>query len=311
VTATDTTPRTRPLPLALVGLLRDLVVGGLLCLSPLTSLIALGWLTRRMQATVAKARGVDLPRPGWIMGPRGQGRIARILGGLGANIRTGVMTLAGLGALTLPFSAFWLGAWWAGWENSFNKGYEQAAIGPGVWLAATLLALVVLAHLPFALAHAASEGRLAAFFALRRIRAIAAAAGWRGPWLGLLTVVLSLPLLGARALPALIEEIVPGFADMPPDHQMQVADTVALLTAFYTFAAVYILRGRAAVLYARATARLAAAQRPVSRLSALVWPLLSGVIALGLVFQILSGQFMNYDPRLWLTHPAFLLPWSP
>jgi len=88
------------------------------------------------------------PRPGWVMGPRGAGLVVRLLGGLGANVSAGVRMLAGLAIWTLPFTILWLGAWWAGWENSLNKGYEQAQIGPAVFLAGTILALPLLTLLP-------------------------------------------------------------------------------------------------------------------------------------------------------------------
>lgn len=284
------------LPWRLIRLARDLAVGGLLCLHPVTSIIALGWITRRMAAIMGAGAA-----PGWLMGPTGAGIVTRTLGGLAANIRDGLRTLAGLALLTLPFTALWLGAWWAGWENSFNKGYEQAAIGPAVWLAATLPALLILAHLPFALAHAAREGRLGAFTAWRTIRRIRAAAGWRGPWLALMSVILSLPFLGALALPAFVEDIIPGFATMAPQDQHSIADLIHLATALYAFASLYTLRTMAARITLRAPAKV--------WLSPL-WLILSCAIWFGLVAQIVIAQFMNYDPVKWLTHPLYLLPWA-
>jgi hypothetical protein len=284
------------LPWRLIRLGRDLAVGGVLCLHPVTSIIALGWLTRRMAAIMAAGA-----MPGWLMGPPGAGLVTRALGGLGANIREGARTLAGLAMLTLPFTALWLGAWWAGWENSFNKGYEQAAIGPAVWLGATIPALLILAHLPLALAHAAREGRLGAFAEWRAIRRMRAAAGWRGAWLALVSVTLALPFLGAQALPVFVENILPGFAAMPPDDQQTIAGTTALVTAAYTFASLHVLRGMAARIAIRPPAR--------AWLSPL-WLILSCVIWFGLVAQIVIAQFMNYDPWKWLVHPLYLLPWA-
>jgi hypothetical protein len=284
------------LPWRLIRLARDLAVGGLLCLHPVTSIIALGWITRRMAAIMGAGA-----TPGWLLGPQGEGVITRALGGLGANIRDGVRTLVGLALLTLPFTALWLGAWWAGWENSFNKGYEQAAIGPAVWFGATIPALLVFAHLPFALAHAAREGRLGAFAAWRTIRQMRAAAGWRGPWLALVSITLSLPFLGAQALPVFIEEIVPGFAAMAPEDQQSIAGTVHVLTALYSFASLYALRSMAARIAIRPPAR--------AWLSPL-WLILACVLWFGLVAQIVIAQFMNYDPWKWLIHPLYLLPWA-
>jgi hypothetical protein len=292
VTATLARPA---LPWRLIRLARDLAVGGLLCLHPITAIIALGWLARRMAAIMGAGA-----TPGWLLGPSGAGRITRALGGLGANIRDGMRTLAGLALLTLPFTVLWLGAWWAGWENSFNKGYEQAAISPLVWFGATAYALLILAHLPFALAHAARQARLGAFAEWRTIRRMRAAAGWRGPMLALVSVTLSLPFLGAQALPAFIEDIVAGFAQMTTENQQSIAGTIHLLTALYSFASLYTLRSMAARIAMRA---------PGSHWLSPLWLVLSCAIWFGLVAQIVIAQFMNYDPWKWLIHPFYLLPW--
>ncbi|MBT8456227.1 MAG: hypothetical protein HKO95_14895 [Rhodobacteraceae bacterium] len=294
------------LPGRLLGLVRVLAVGTLLCLSPLTSLIALGWLTRVMGATIARRSGGEAEPVGWILGPRGQGAVTRLAGGLGANIRAGVLTAAGLALWTLPFTVAWLGAWWAGWENSFNKGYEQAAVGPLVWLVATVVAVPVLAHLPFALAHWAAERRMAAFFELRRIRAVFAAAGWRAVWLAFLSALAVVPFFGLRGLPVFVEGYVPGFAGMSPEEQAQVAQGFDLLGAAVAFGALFFLRQRAAAIYARAVTRATAP----SRIGRVLWFGLASLLWLVLPVAIVFGQFLNYDPVLWLTHPLFLLPWA-
>ncbi|MEL6643838.1 MAG: hypothetical protein AAFQ79_07885 [Pseudomonadota bacterium] len=309
------------LPGRLVGLIRDLILGTLFCLTPVTALIALGWLTRVMGATIDRHRG-QAPEPvGWILGPKGQGGIARALGGLGANIRSGVMTAAGLAVFTLPFTLAWLGAWWAGWENSFNKGYEQASVGPLIWFAGTALALPVLAHLPFALAHFAAERRWPAFFELRRIHSVFAAAGWRAVWLALLSALTVVPFFGLRAMPVFVEGIVPGFAEMTPEAQLQVARGFMLAGAALSFAVLLFLRTMAARLYARSIPR-AAARWPAlwpdvraegavpSRVMRWVWLGLAMLVWLAVPVSIVFGQFMNYDPVLWLTHPLYLLPWA-
>ena len=317
----------RPLPLRALGLLKNLVIGILLCFTPLTALLALGWLTRRMGASVAGRWGQQAPPPGWLLGPRGAGRIARAAGGLAANIRSGVITALGLAMLTLPFTALWLGAWWAGWENSFNKGYEQAGVGPSVWMLGGLISLPLLAHLPLALAHAAAEDRLGAFFEWRRIRSIAAAAGWRLPALALTSVIPAMGFLGLRVAPVFIEDIVPGFAAMTAAEQVQVADTLGLLGAALAFTMLLVLRHWAAVTYAGAAPRAAAGRhaalwhghvaagvsargRTPSRVLATFWVLLACAIWIALPVQLVVGQFMNYDAVLWLTHPLFLLPWA-
>ncbi|MBT8408804.1 MAG: hypothetical protein KJN93_04180, partial [Alphaproteobacteria bacterium] len=80
----------------LVGALKSLVFGSLLCLTPITALIVLGWLMRRMRFVSAARAGLATDRPGWIMGRRGAGALGRPLGGLAANIREGFLALLSL-----------------------------------------------------------------------------------------------------------------------------------------------------------------------------------------------------------------------
>lgn len=327
MTTTAATPVIIRLPMRLIGLLRDLIVGTLLCLTPLTAPIALGWLTRRMGAKVHGRWGKPTARPGWLLGPRNRGWTVRLLGGFAANIRNGVITAAGLAALSLPFTVLWLGAWWAGWENSFNKGYEQAAVGPAVWFLGTLVALPILAHLPVALAHAAAERRFAAFFEWRRIRSIVASSGWRVASLALMSVVFCVPFFGLRAIPVFIEGFVPGFSRMTAEAQADIAGLFDISGAAVAFALVLFLRQRAAVIYAVAAPHAASGRfaylwvghmaqsiepvgRSPSRVAATLWLVAACVIWFGLPALMVLGQFMNYDPVLWLTHPVFLLPWA-
>lgn len=275
--------------------LADLAVGGLLCTGPVTAVIALGWITRQ-----ADALAKDGPRPGWVLGARGSGAAGRLLGGLAANIRAGVTTLAGLLVWTLPFTALWLFAWWAGWENSFNKGYEQAWIGPSLFLLGLLLSLPLLTLLPHAVTHAAAEGRLAAFFHLRSIWRQTLASGWRGLRLAVLSVLAALPLFAATGAPVFIESLMPGFAALPLQNQIATGQTITLAAAGYAFAALWFLRLHAMRIAVRG-------DRP-GRLSFL-WPVLSALVWAALPVLILVAQFLTYAPHRWLTHPFFLLPW--
>lgn len=310
----------------LIMLLRDIGIGTLLCLNPVSSIIFLGWLSRRMDNHTQVHWGHSNTLAHWLRDKNGQNVVLRWFGGLFRNIIAGLKTLVGLAIWTLPFGLTWLGAWWAGWDNSFNKGYEQALIGPAIWLAGGLVALVSLSHLPFALAHGASEGRVGAFLDIRKIRSVRAAAGWRAAWIALTTVFFALPFLGARALPVFVEDIVPAFSEMTIDQQVNIGYLIAFFTAGYTVVSLMILRHQAAKMYAIAVP-IAAAGRDAAlwaettlgqnakprkfftRSRSGVWLIICCFIWAALVAQILIGQFMNYEPYLWLTHPFFLLPW--
>ncbi|MBL9053482.1 MAG: hypothetical protein JNN02_07100 [Tabrizicola sp.] len=307
------------------------VMGSLLCSGPVTAILALGWLTRWSGHRSRDRFGRAAESPGWLMGPRElQGRptsgLVRAVGGLAANVRAGIMALTALLAWTLPFTLLWLGAWWAGWENSFNKGYEQAAIGPITFLAGWFLAALILPALPLILAHLAAEDRLSAAFELRRLRSLITQAGWRIPALSLVTAAFALPFTGARGFIMLAPELWPGVMELSPEAIAQLQGRIALALAVMAFAATWTIRWLATGVYLRAAPR-AAGLRPglwdgteaaeaavpagaASRLLTALWYGAAMVITLGLAFLILAGQFLDHAWWRWLFHPALTLPWA-
>ena len=306
-------------------------LGALLCTGPVTAIIALGWLTRR-SGHLARSRFDQVEEaPGWLFGPRElngrtTGRLARALGGLAANVRSGFIAFAALLAWTLPFTLLWLGAWWAGWENSFNKGYEQAVVGPSVFLIGALLAGLILPALPLMLTHLAVENRLSAAFELRRFRALVAQAGWRVPALSLVTASFALPFAAARGLIATATDWAPWVEDLSPDQLASLQGRITLALGALAFFTAWITRTLATRVYARA-APLAAGLQPglwdgteaaeaaapagaASRLLTGVWYGIAVACTLGLAFLILAGQFLDHAWWRWLFHPALTLPWA-
>jgi hypothetical protein len=306
-------------------------IGTLLCTGPVTAVIALGWLTRR-QGHLARDRfGAAEEAPGWLLGPREAngrptGRFARALGGLAANIRSGLMALTALLAWTLPFTLLWLGSWWAGWENSFNKGYEQAFVGPSVFLLGAFVAALILPALPLVLAHLAAEDRLSAAFELRRLRGLVAQSGWRIPALALLTAIFAVPFFGARGLITTATDWAPWIEDLTPDEASALRGQIALGLAALAFLSAWTLRALAARTYASAAPQAAGlrpglwdgtqaaeAARPArsrSRLMTGLWYGIAMALTMALAFLILAGQFLDHAWWRWLFHPALTLPWA-
>jgi hypothetical protein len=307
------------------------VIGTFLCAGPVTAVIALGWLTRR-QGLLARDRfGTVEEAPGWLLGPRESagrttGRVARALGGLAANVRTGLMALCALLAWTLPFTLLWLGAWWAGWENSFNKGYEQAFVGPSVFLFGAFLAAVVLPTLPFMLAHLATEDRLSAAFELRRLRSVVAQAGWRVPALTMLGALFAIPFFGARGLITTATDWAPWIEDLTADKLAALKSQIGLALAALAFLSAWLTRALAARAYATAAPRAAGLRpglwdgaqaveaaepaRKRSSLLTLFWYVMAMAITFGFSFPILAGQFLDHAWWRWLFHPGLTLPWA-
>ncbi|MGI9352969.1 MAG: hypothetical protein ACR2O3_15510 [Rhizobiaceae bacterium] len=306
----------------LLKAIKNLIFGTACCLTPFTAVIALGWLMRYMQSISFGRINNDHQEQtpiGWIMGPKSSGFVSRCFGGIWQNAMVGMGGTISLLLATLPFTGLWLLSWWAGWENSFNKGYEQAWVGPVVGFIGVAIGLWVLAHLPIGLAHQATENRWFALFELRRVRQFVGLAGWRYVALSLATVLFALPVFAARGLPVFIEGIVPGFSELPAQKVDQIASVIALMKAGYVFVALVILRRWSAQIYADAVIR-SGGNRPNTRTLGtrkanwflrtphLIFML---IIWFGFVFLIFSGQFLNNSWLLWINHPFLVLPWLP
>jgi hypothetical protein len=301
-------------------------IGTLLCTGPVTAIIALGWLTRHSGHIARDRFGAAEEAPGWLLGPREKGRLVRAIGGLAANIRTGILAVTALFAWTLPFTLLWTGAWWAGWENSFNKGYEQAFVGPSVYLLGVFLAALILPALPLMLSHLAAEDRLSAGFELRRLRSAIAQAGWRVPALTFLATLFTLPFTAARGLVTTATDWAPWIEHLPPDDLATLQGQITLVLAALAFFATWTLRFLAARTYAQAATRAAGVRpglwdgtqaseaavpaRAPSRLIALFWYILAMAFTMPLSFLILAGQFLDHAWWRWLFHPALTLPWA-
>jgi hypothetical protein len=308
-----------------IGGLARFSIGVLLCLTPLTAVLVMGWLMRLMQTEHLVARAkldghADAPArarlPRWILAETAAARTGAPYwtGSLRANLRLGLSACITVTIGTLPFTGLWLVAWWAGWENSFNKGYEQAWVGPTLGLLGVAISLPLLSGLPMAMAHQAAEGNIASFFAWRDVRKLLRAAGWRYVGLCLLIVVAAAPLLVARIAPVLVEHWLPDFADRNADEIAAFANTYRLSCAVYLLASLVLVRRLAARLHAGAMSVIEVAAPPpalgravadAARTVALLG------IWLGFVTLVYVGQFMSHDWLGWIVHPLIGLPWLP
>jgi multisubunit Na+/H+ antiporter MnhB subunit len=282
-----------------------------------------------MRGRALRIAGISGAEPArWVLGPKGSGAIVRLFGGLATNIRAGFGAVLSLAIATFPFAVFWLVAWWAGWENSFNKGYEQAFVGPLVGLSGIAVFALTMIYLPLALAHQAVERRAFALFELRRVRSAAAHAGWRYTIWGLTVLIFALPVFAARGLPVFAEGIAPQFAEMTSEEIAALRARIDLATAAYVFVAATLLRVWSAGIYARAVlraqsgpeadlwkntalsyTRIGSAGRPwaVSRWMHIV---LLFMIWTSVAVLVFVGQFLNHEWHIWLTHPFVFLPWG-
>jgi hypothetical protein len=181
----------------LVGWAWRVLIGSWFCLNPLTALIVVGWLCRRIQSRVlygwwkqarrddtfaefCRTLGSEAPvlRPRWFLReanrPKPSGSFRRALhivtapvASLWLNLRLGFVSLfctellLGFGCLTMAWS------WWYGWLNSFHKGYENYLVGPLSGVGGVILFTAAMMYVPMAQVHQAVIGEARAFFDFR------------------------------------------------------------------------------------------------------------------------------------------------
>lgn len=347
----------------LLNILR-LILAVLLCWFVASAVLVVGWVARLSRRTALKAllakRGrVAIGRadaepfaenahwPGWIAGPKGHRRGVRgWLGGLLENLRLGLACLVPTLIVTAPAGILWLLGWWGGWNNSFNKGYEQSWVGPAVGVVGILLWLAVVPLVPLARARVAVTGDWRAFFGLRVLRRIAARQRWPLVCLALLAIACALWFVFIRAIPPFVLQTqIPDIEKLTVDQTRAISLAVYLSTGAVMLAGYLLVHLWAARIYAaglhRAVAggflqpdRLHAGERAVLDAieavpvresagaapprrpnlavrglnSALALPLtIAGWFVVAALLYV--AQFLLYAPANWLVHPLVHLPW--
>lgn len=309
-----------------------------LALTPLTAVLVLGWIVRLMRREsivfyVRSTQGchrrdalayldkVDTLKPyvrfpGW-------------WSGLWQTVFSGLQALVVLAALTLPYGLLLLVSWWAGWENSFNKGYEQAWAGPSMALAGFVLAVLILSHLPMAFARFAAEGQIWSITEMHQIRRCIRLVRWQYLALSLITVLATVPLFLAQMGTTFIEKINPRVLTAGPDEIQEIANRWHLLTTAYLLFALFFLRRWAARLYARAILiepELAGAatngvlseinatgrveEKRLRRWIGMVFATLLGLLTWsGFLAMLYIAQFANHAWWNWVNHALVGIPW--
>ena len=292
------------------------IVLSLLCLTPVTAVVVLGWLTHKTARDIFSIEQSGRAA-GWPNLLRAGSRPAgfnplRILAstvrGLAFYGWLGIKAWAAVLILLAPFELIWLAGWSAGWENSFNKSYELSGAWPGVSVLAVLLSLPVLTVVPMAIAHQAVRGRISAVFEIGAILRLIRGALWR--YLGL-TALIAIGWLGVfavRGLPVFAESFSLRVASGDPELIAAFAGQFKLMTTGLLFAGLLIMRSAMARVYARASSNVAGGRAggwlktgAVSAALAAIW--------LALVFFVYFAQFLNYSWWSWINQPILMLPW--
>ncbi len=355
------------------------IIGVVLCQAALGAMVAVGWTYRSMQRSALRhwwrrsapeRRGEDFATfalgdamtathahaPAWFAARTASGHadgsrlrmwVRRGLGSLWLNLRTGLGAVANTLVLTGPAAALWVFSWHAGWDNSFNKGYEQAFVGPLTGFGGVGLFIAAMLYVPMAQVRQAVSGNWRVFYDFRL--------NWRlmrACWVSMLLlaglyVLVSVPVHTVRVFPYFMHVANPTFGDMSAMQQIDVMNRYYVLTTAATLALFVLVRLVATRIYAagviralrhnrirssqlspferHALARLALdVPAPSPDRHVLVQAVVDGstraarmgsMVALAAVWfaftaQIFVAQFFNYQPvRAWVNQPLVHAPW--
>lgn len=258
----------RPLSWAwrLLVFLWKFVAGVFLSQAFLGSIVVAGWTARLSQRAVRKQwwrrsehpeRGSDFSAfaaahsataqsarwPNWILAENARAHFARrtassilkaLLVALGQNIRVGAQIIFTTWTVTMPGCALMLFAWYAGWLNSFNKGYEQAIIGPATGVAGIGLFIAAMCYVPLAQIRQASTGSWRSFYDFQFVRALI-----RERFVSCFLLACAYSLF---FVPVTVAKIAPAFimADRPDYATMSNAEALSLLQNYF-FGVTFIL----------------------------------------------------------------------
>jgi len=263
------------------------------------------------------------------------------------NVKTGLQGIFNTWVLTLPGCLLLLFAWYDGWNNSFNKGYEQAPVGPLTGIFGIVLFIAAMLYVPLAQARQAVTGEWRSFYQFPLIWRLV-----RRHWVACLALaacysLFSIPVLVMKTAPVFFGGKEPDFAQLTSAQALKTLNGYFFSTAFAVLAAYVVLRLIAARIYARGILngvqsgaipvsalgerereelqRLNLIQvnpprsrhviiRVASKTSSLV--LFCGAIAatafvwFTFVAQIFIAEFFMYHPVIgWLNQPLVQLPW--
>jgi hypothetical protein len=219
----------------------------LLSQSLLLSFAAAGWVVRLMRRMTLRGWWRRAGAPGtfeafagehasWPRWFRDEPGVAsrRFLGGLRHNLRTGAGVMAATWLATMPACLLWAVGWYAGWDNSFHKGYEQWANGMSlVWLGIALFIASML-YVPLAQARLAATGEWHRFFEVRLVTRLAFSRPRSMVALAVLYTAASAPITVLRIAPAF-------FAQQRVGDPLTRQQVVLGLDAYYLFVSLVVL----------------------------------------------------------------------
>jgi hypothetical protein len=265
---------------------------------------------------------------------------------LGLNLKIGIQGIFNTWVLTMPACVLWLFAWYDGWNNSFNKGYEQAPIGPLTGILGIVLFIAAMLYVPLAQARHAVTGEWRSFYNFSFVWGLVRRHWLACLFLAALSSLFFVPVMILKTAPTFIGQ-QPQYADMTNPQLLQALNRYFFAAALLIFPLYVYLRVLAARIYARGILRgiqtgeitvadLAPKERvelqrlnliqvnpPRSRhvllrvatsttsLAFFVGGLfVTGLLWFSFVAQIYISEFFMYHQALaWVNQPLVQLPW--
>lgn len=126
---------------------------------------------------------------------------------LWGHYRSGLLSLFNTWLLCLPLTLIWLWMWWAGWNNTFSRGYEEEGLAAIVSLLSVFVFSLLMLYLPIAQARQAVHGTWKSFFEIRTVRIIAGHVPFRLLVLSLFYALGSAGIMaGTKVFPTFFEQ---------------------------------------------------------------------------------------------------------
>jgi hypothetical protein len=345
------------------------LLGAFSCQNPLLALIGAGWGYRLARRSALKAWWKKRPNamegetfrqfarshehlqafertPSWFLAQDKQehNRLVTTFHSLAINLWLGFRAwFHSLVFLAIP-SSLMMFSWYSGWDNSFNKGYEQFDVGAMLGLFGVGLLIVVMLYLPMAQARFAVTQRVRSFYDFRLIRKVIRRQWSSCLWLVAGYALAGLPLMLAGSFLG-VATATESLANLTPQEALAFLNKYYFVWGLYVFAAFVLLRAWAGRIYARGLltcvqtgriqdASLKAWEREAMQTCglkteaesapkrSLLWTsntlarvfaggLASIAIWLTFAAQIYVTQFFAAQPELkrWGNHPLIQVPW--
>lgn len=173
-------------------------------------------------------------------------------GALKENLVGGVQGIFNVWVLTALPVLLWQFGWYSGWDNSFNKGYEQFSVGQFISVAGIVTFLPVMLYLPLAQARQAVTGDWRTFYQFKTVWRLIQRRRLACLVLAGVYSLVSFPLALTRVLPSFITSNNPAFAAMSDAELLDWANNYYFWVSAAGFAAYALLHLLAARIYAGA-----------------------------------------------------------